>query len=86
MDQDRIKKIVIVGDGTSGWMSAAHLSRFFGDSTEITLIESDTIGTIGVGEATIPPIQGFNQMLGLDENEFFKKTKATVKLGIEFQN
>lgn len=81
-----VKRLVIVGGGTAGWMSASLLSKVLGKQLEIELIESKTIGTIGVGEATIPPIQTFNSVLGIDENEFIRETKATFKLAIKFEN
>lgn len=81
---DHIERIVIVGGGSAGWMTAAAMSEALGRSVQITLIESDEIGTVGVGEATIPPIRHFNQRIGIDEATFVRETNGSFKLGIQF--
>ncbi|WHZ18650.1 MAG: Tryptophan halogenase [Rhodanobacteraceae bacterium] len=86
MNDRQIRSIVIVGGGSAGWMAAAALANALQGSCRIELVESDEIGAIGVGEATLPPIKRFNQMLGIDEHAFVAATQGTFKLGIDFLN
>lgn len=79
-------RIVIAGGGTAGWIAAAALSHQMGELLDITLVESEEIGTVGVGEATIPPMRTFHRLLGINEQEFMRATNATFKLGIQFEN
>ncbi|WP_016955446.1 tryptophan halogenase family protein [Catenovulum agarivorans] len=81
-----IKRVIIAGGGTAGWMTAALLRKVLPASIGIRLVESEQIGIVGVGEATIPPIQTFNNSLGIDEKEFIRETQATIKLAIKFEN
>ena len=81
-----LKRIVVAGGGTAGWMTAAALARTMGRAVELTLVESDAIGTVGVGESTIPPLVAYNRILGISEAEFMRATQATFKLGIQFDD
>src|SRR5690349_857089 len=86
MNPNAINKIVIVGGGTAGWMAAAAFSKKLSRTVDIVLVESESIGTVGVGESTIPSIRDFNRFLEIDENVFVAETKATFKLGIAFKH
>jgi tryptophan halogenase len=85
-DQRRVKKVVIAGGGTAGWVAATALSKQFGELIDITLVESEEIGTVGVGESTVPPIVAFHNILGIDEREFMRECAATFKVAIWFEN
>ena len=86
MTERKVERVVIAGGGTAGWMVAATLSRLVGRPLDITLVESEDIGTVGVGEATIPTILTINRLLQIPEPDFIKLTSGTFKLGIQFEN
>src|SRR6186997_933603 len=81
-----VRKVVIAGGGTAGWVAAMALSKQFGELLDITLVESEEIGTVGVGESTVPPIVAFHRVLGIDEREFMRECAATFKVAIWFEN
>jgi tryptophan halogenase len=81
-----IRSVVIVGGGTAGWMSAAAISKSFAGAIDVVLVESEEIGIIGVGEATVPHLSAFNRLLEIDEAEFVRQTQGTFKLGIQFND
>jgi tryptophan halogenase len=81
-----VQRVVIAGGGTAGWMAAAAIARGLGKILDIKLVESDEIGTVGVGEATIPSLQNFHELLEINEQEFMAATRATFKLGISFES
>jgi tryptophan 7-halogenase len=82
----QVRKVVIAGGGTAGWCAAAALAQQIGTLIDITLIESEEIGTVGVGEATFPTIRTFHRIIDLDEREFLRVTRGSIKLGISFEN
>lgn len=86
LNAQKINRVIIVGGGTAGWMAAATLSKLLHKQIDVTLIESDEIGTVGVGEATIPTMLSFHALLEINEQEFLRATNGTFKLGISFEN
>ena len=82
----RIRRVVIAGGGTAGWLAAATLSQQFRDLLDVTLVESEQIGTVGVGESTVPTIRAFHRFLQIDEQEFLRTVAGTFKLAISFEN
>ncbi len=86
MSAAKIQNVVIVGGGTAGWTAAASIAKLIGANLNVVLVESDAIGTIGVGEATIPPFRTLHRLLKIDEADFLSKVQGTFKLAIRFEN
>ena len=86
MSAEKVQNIVVVGGGTAGWTAAASVARLIGANLNVTLVESDAIGTVGVGEATIPPFRTMHSLLKIDEADFLSRVQGTIKLGISFEN
>ena len=85
MQANPVKNVVIVGGGTAGWMAAAAISKLIGKNINVRLVESDAIGTVGVGEATIPTMLTLHKLLKIDERDFMAAVQGTFKLGISFE-
>jgi tryptophan halogenase len=86
MENHKIKKVIVAGGGTAGWMAAASLAKLLGKTLEVSLVESDDIPTVGVGEATIPTLLQLHELLGVNEQEFVARVNGTFKLGISFES
>ena len=86
MEAQVVKRVVIAGGGTAGWVVAAALGRLLGPLLDVTLVESEEIGTVGVGESTIPTARTFHHLLGIDERAFMRDTSSSFKLGIAFEH
>src|SRR6476659_2449715 len=81
-----VRSVAVIGGGSAGWMCAAAITKMFGQTVEVVLVESEEIGIIGVGEATVPHLSAFNRLLQIDEAEFVRQTKGSFKLGIQFND
>lgn len=86
MSSEKVQNVVVVGGGTAGWTAAAAIARLIGRNLNVVLVESDAIGTVGVGEATIPPFRTMHRLLKISEPEFLAQVQGTIKLGISFEN
>ena len=86
MSSEKIRNVVVVGGGTAGWTAATAIAKLIGANLNVVLVESDAIGTVGVGEATIPPFRTMHRLLKIDEAEFLSRTQGTFKLAIQFEN
>ncbi|MBW8841989.1 MAG: tryptophan 7-halogenase, partial [Sphingomonadales bacterium] len=83
---DKIRRVVVAGGGTAGWIAATTLAKHLSPMIEVVLVESDEIGTVGVGESTIPTVRSFHSFIGVDEDAFVRATNASFKLGIGFED